>query len=150
MNNNTGGDPLKKITLVGIDVSARKLDLALEPNRGKPLALAFDNTPVGHRKLVKRIKRAGHATRVCLEATGVYHLDLCLALHSAQGIEVMVVNPRAAKDFARAQLQRSKTDQVDARSLLEFLRRMDFAPWNPPAARFGTYGHSLGEFRASW
>lgn len=49
------------------------------------------------------------------------------------GIDVMVVNPRAAKDFARAQHQRSKTDLVDARSLLEFLRRMGFAPWRPPS-----------------
>jgi transposase len=45
----------------------------------------------------------------------------------------MVVNPRAAKDFARAQLQRSKTDRVDARSLLEFNRRMEFVPWQPPS-----------------
>jgi len=45
----------------------------------------------------------------------------------------MVVNPRAAKDFARAQLKRSKTDRVDAKSLLEFVRRMDFAAWLPPA-----------------
>ena len=71
--------------------------------------------------------------RVCLEATGVYHLDAALALHAAPGIEVMVANPRATKDFARAQMQRSKTDRTDALSLLEFVRRMAFVAWNPPS-----------------
>src|SRR6266545_1688242 len=30
-------------------------------------------------------------------------------------------------------LHRSKTDQVDARSLLEYVRRMEFRPWEPPS-----------------
>ena len=68
-----------------------------------------------------------------MEATGIYHLDLCLALDQAKGIEVMVANPRTTKDFARAQLRRSKTDRTDAQSLLEFVRRMDFEPWSPPS-----------------
>ncbi len=124
---------MKKIMLVGIDVSARTLDLAFDPGRGRPQLLSFHNTAAGHRKLIQRITRGGRETRVCLEVTGVYHLDLCVALHGAKSIEVMVVNPRAARDFARAQLQRSKTDQVDARSLLEFVRRMDFGAWSPPS-----------------
>jgi len=62
----------------------------------------------------------------------VYHLDAALALRAAPGIEVMVANPRATKDFARAQMQRSKTDRTDALSLLEFVRRMPFEVWTPP------------------
>jgi transposase len=69
-----------------------------------------------------------------VEATGIYHLDLCLALEQAKGIEVMVANPRTTKDFARAQLRRSKTDRTDALSLLEFVRRMDFEVWVPPTS----------------
>jgi len=46
----------------------------------------------------------------------------------------MVANPRATKDFARAQLNRSKADRTNARSLLEFARRMEFEPWSPPPA----------------
>lgn len=124
---------MEKITLIGIDVSARQLDVALERGKSAQQDLCFENTAADHRKLIKRITRGGGRARVCLEATGVYHLDLCLALQAAGGVEVMVVNPRAAKDFARAQLQRSKTDRVDARSLLEFVRRMEFTPWKPPA-----------------
>ena len=46
----------------------------------------------------------------------------------------MVANPRTTKDFARAQLRRSKTDRTDALSLLEFVRRMDFEVWVPPTS----------------
>jgi transposase len=52
--------------------------------------------------------------RVCLEATGVYSLNLALALQRTTRVEVMVVNPRAIKDFQRARLTRAKTDRVDA------------------------------------
>jgi transposase len=44
-----------------------------------------------------------------------------------------VANPRTTKDFARAQLRRSKTDRTDALSLLEFVRRMEFEVWTPPS-----------------
>ncbi len=87
---------MKRRTRVGIDVSARSLDLALERGKAPPQNLVFENTAEGHRKLIKRLTRGGAGARVCLEATGVYHLNLCLALHAANGIEVMVVNLRAA------------------------------------------------------
>ena len=45
----------------------------------------------------------------------------------------MVANPRTIKDFARANQQRSKTDRLDAATILEFARRMPFTPWSPPA-----------------
>jgi len=80
------------------------------------------------------LTKKGSRPWVCLEATAVYHLEVALALHEARGVEVMVANPRATKDFARAQMQRSKTDRSDALSLLEFARRMPFEPWEPPPA----------------
>ena len=123
---------MKKLARVGIDVSAKELVVALERTGGALEESAFANDAAGHRKLIKHVTKNGFRAQVCVEATGVYHLDLCLALHAQKSIDVMVVNPRAAKDFHRAQLQRSKTDRVDARSLLEFLRRMDFARWEPP------------------
>jgi transposase len=125
---------MKKLTLVGIDVSAKELVVALERTGGRLRESTFANDAPGHRKLTKLVTKNGCRAQVCVEATGVYHLDLCLALHATEHVEVMVVNPRAAKDFSRAQLQRSKTDRVDARSLLEFLRRMEFAAWKPPSA----------------
>jgi transposase len=124
---------VKKRVLVGVDVSAATLDVAIDRVRGAVWTGRFDNDVAGHRRLIRVLKKKGSTVRVVLEATGVYHLDLALALHEASGIEAMVANPRATKDFARAQMQRSKTDRTDALSLLEFARRMDFAPWSPPS-----------------
>jgi transposase len=40
--------------------------------------------------------KGARTERICLEATGAYHLDLALALDAA-GLAVMVVNPKAAR-----------------------------------------------------
>jgi len=120
---------------VGIDVSARTLVVALErdhqPGRQRR---EFLNTAVGHEGLIQWLSKSATAVQVCIEATGLYSLDLALALHRAEGIEVMVANPRAIADFAKALLQRSKTDQLDAEVMLEFARRMPFVAWQPPSS----------------
>ena len=124
---------VKKVVLAGIDVSAAKLDAAIDRGRGPIWEGTFENTPEGHRRLVKVLRKKGAIARVVLEATGVYHLELALALHGALGVEVMVANPRATRDFARSQMRRSKTDRTDARSLLEFVRRMPFVACLAPS-----------------
>ena len=120
---------------VGIDVSACPLVVALErdhqPGRQRR---EFLNTAVGHEGLIQWLSKSATAVQVCIEATGLYSLDLALALHRAEGIEVMVANPRAIADFAKALLQRSKTDQLDAEVMLEFARRMPFVAWQPPSS----------------
>jgi transposase len=70
--------------------------------------------------------------RVSLEATGVYSLDLALALDRAEGIQVAVLNPKLVHRFAQT-LCRSKTDPADAEALAEYSRRMPFQPWSPPS-----------------
>ena len=112
----------------GIDVSAKKLQVATEDSE-----FEIDNTPEDHQKLIQRLRRHGREVRVCMESTGVYGLDLAVALYRAEGIEVMVLNPRAARHFAQALMHRSKTDPVDARVLRKYAQRMDFVPWHPPA-----------------
>ncbi len=124
---------MKKTMLCGVDVGAKELVVALDPGTGRVWEGVFENSSAGHRKLVRRLSRGKGTARVCVEATGIYHLDLCLALDRAKGIDVMVANPRTTKDFARARLRRSKTDRTDALSLLEFVRRMEFESWNPPS-----------------
>ncbi len=117
-------------TFVGIDVSKETFDVCLRKPEGQEQPFNLTNDQSGHRKLVKRLK--GHDARVVLESSGNYHLALTRTLDQAEGIQVMVVNPRAARSFARANMQRSKTDVLDAKVLLEFARRMDFQPWAPP------------------
>ena len=56
---------------------------------------------------------------VVMEATGVYHTRLASYLYS-RGIRVSVVNPLAAKNFARMLMRRTKTDKADSKLLLEY------------------------------
>jgi transposase len=121
------------IVRAGLDVGATELVVALQRDSTLETPCILPNTPAGHRALLKLLTRRGAHARVCLEATGVYSLRLALALQRAERVEVMVVNPRAIKDFQRARLTRAKTDAVDALGILEFLQRMEFVPWTPPA-----------------
>jgi transposase len=124
---------MKRSAAVGIDVGAAELVVA-RAAEGAPEAVArFANDASGHARLVTWLTHGGRSARVCLEATGIYSLDLALALHGAPRVAVMVVNPRAARDFARARLQRAKTDRTDAQVLREFVTRMPWVAWQPPA-----------------
>ncbi|HEU0197306.1 MAG TPA: IS110 family transposase [Nevskiaceae bacterium] len=91
----------------------------------------IDNDPAALRALVKTHLARGVPLRVLAEATGVYYLDAMLIAHQL-GAEVMVINPRLAHHFAQALGQRNKTDKLDAKMLLECLKRMPFEAWQPP------------------
>jgi transposase len=122
----------KKGMVVGIDVGATELVVA-GVRDGTPLSLAhFANDSSGHKQLIRWLTKGGRTAQVGLEATGVYSLDLALALHRAPRVAVMVINPRVIHDFAKASLQRGKTDAIDAVVILEFISRMPFVPWQPP------------------
>ena len=124
---------MKQVNQVGVDVDSEELVCMLQ-RAGQRLPLArFANTAAGHKKLIRWATKGGRSARVCLEATGIYSLEFALALHHAKNVEVMVVNPRAIKDFVRACMQRAKTDAVDAGGILDYLERMPFTAWQPPA-----------------
>ena len=117
--------------VAGIDVAAQSVTVVIRTAEKNTKSDTVANTPNGHQALLKRLTKAG-VERVCLEATGTYHLDLALALVEG-GLALMVVNPKASKRFAEALLTRTKTDAVDAAMLAEFAQRMPFEPWQPPA-----------------
>jgi transposase len=118
---------------VGVDVSQDTLDVAARTDSGVEQRTGqFANNSAGHRQLIKWLTKGGRSARVVLEATGVYSLDLALALDAAPRIDVMVVNPRAARQFANACLQRSSTDATMAAALREYAARMEFVAWTPP------------------
>lgn len=116
--------------LIAFDVGARKHAYAACVN-GKDDAGELDNTPEAIARFLARQQARCGQLRVVMEATGIYYLDMAVQLAEA-GVEVMVLNPKAAHHFARAMSQRSKTDALDARMLLAYLQRMDFVPWQPP------------------
>lgn len=115
----------------GIDVSAAQLVVALQSESQGYLQRSFPNCARGHQALILWLRKTGRRTRVCLEATGLYSLDLALALQAASGIEVAVLNPKLVNRFA-ATLCRSKTDPADAQVLAEYACRMPFQLWQPP------------------
>lgn len=116
----------------GIDVGADLLQVTLS-RAGKLIRQVFPNTSSGHRAVVNCLARKGTMTRVCLEATGTYGLDLALKLSASKSVELMVANPRAVRQFAAAMMQRNKTDLIDADVNQEFAARMPLQRWVPPS-----------------
>jgi transposase len=123
---------MDKLAVAGVEVSAKVLVVALKVNE-QLRRKEFDNTAAGHRQLVKWLRQHSKQVRACLESTGLYSLDIALALHSQTGIEVMVANPRSVRHFGEAMMQRSKDDPIDALLLSEYALRMPFYAWQPPS-----------------
>jgi transposase len=121
--------------LAGIDISAKTLDVSLERPAGGRESGQFANDAKGHRALWGFLRKRGKQIRILIEATGTYGIDLARALFD-KGAEVMVINPRALHHFGEANLKRTKTDRVDAELALEYLQRMEFVPWTPPAPAY--------------
>ena len=98
----------------GIDVAKETLELAL----GASGAVEhFANEPSAHEAIVSRLREA-QATLVVLEASGGYEFALACALQAA-GLAVALINPRQARDFAKAMGHLAKTDAIDARVLAQ-------------------------------
>ena len=102
---------------VGIDVAKDRLDVCLLPS-GQ--TLTTDNTDDGVQQLIATLQQHP-VTLVLLEATGRHERRIAAALLEAD-LAVAVVNPRQARDFARALGRLAKTDRIDARVLAEFAR----------------------------
>jgi transposase len=117
----------------GIDVSASSLAVALIELDDCSAQREFANNASGHKALLGWLGKRNALVRVSLEATGVYSLDLALALDAAAQIEVAVLNPKLVNRFAQT-LRRSKTDAADALVLAEYSRRMPFTAWQRPGA----------------
>jgi transposase len=123
---------MDKIEACGIEVSAQELVVAMSGKTQEAVLRRFANTAAGHRQLLQALTRGGKRVRACMEATGMYGLDVALLLSAHAGIELMVANPRAVRHFAKARMQRSKNDQLDAVMLREFALRMEFTAWTRP------------------
>lgn len=120
---------------VGIDVCKARLDVAtLIAPGGTPMPLpSHDNDPAGVAALVSRLSALAPApVLIVLEATGGWHVPLAAALALA-GLPVAIVNPRQARDFARATGQLAKTDKIDAASLARFAAAVQPEPRPVPA-----------------
>ena len=109
--------------VVGIDVAKDMLEIAIGP-QGPALSVA--NDPDGFDVLLKAL--AGRkVTLIVMEATGGLESAVACVLEVA-GHAVAVINPRQARDFARAMGQLAKTDRIDARILAQLAQVIDRHP----------------------
>lgn len=99
---------------VGIDVAKDTLEVAIGA-QAAPLSLRNDTE--GFDALLARLEMHRVAL-VVMEATGGFESAVACALQ-ATGYAVAVVNPRQARDFARALGQLAKTDRIDAHILAQ-------------------------------
>jgi transposase len=115
---------------VGIDVAKAQLDIALRPTGER---WEVTNDEAGIASLVAHLQ-AVVPTLIVLEATGGYQRAVVAAL-AAAGLPIVVVNPRQARDFAKATGQLAKTDRLDARALAHFADAVRPAPRPLPDAQ---------------
>ena len=114
----------------GVDVSKDRLDVCLrwsEPEsnqKEEAFFVAYDDSGID--ALLSRLLEERTAL-VVLEATGGFERTVVGAL-AAQGLPVVVVNPRQVRDFARATGTLAKTDRIDAAILARFAESVRPAP----------------------
>ncbi len=120
---------------VGVDIAATTFTAAWLKPDGKPSAsITLEQTASGFGTLTHRLSQlqpAPAATLVVIEATSTYWMPLAVTLHAA-GYQVSVINPLQAHHFAKAQLRRAKTDQLDAQLLATLAATLQPACWTPP------------------
>src|SRR5580698_1698967 len=112
--------------LIGIDIAKQHLDV-FDAALGR--AVQIPNTPAAISALIARWPNKPAC--VLFEATGAYDAALRHALDQ-DGIRFARVNPRRARDFARAAGFLAKTDALDAAMLAAMAQCL-----NPPPAPAG-------------
>jgi len=108
---------------IGIDVAKATLDLHLLPS-GQTQTLP--NTKAGCEQLKKALPDPATCL-IVLEATGGFEREVVADLTDA-GYRVAVINPKRARDFAKALGMLAKTDRIDARVLALYAEKVQPAP----------------------
>jgi transposase len=110
-------------SFVGIDIAKRTFDVHVLPER---TSLKQQNDSKGRQELREKLPPPGECL-IVVEATGGYERALVAELVDA-GHQVAVVNPRQARDFAKACGKLAKTDRIDAAVLARFGETMGQLP----------------------
>ena len=117
---------------IGVDVCKPRLDLmVLLAHKTAPSGLfalptgeilEFENSVKGIKQFVKQVKKL-KPTLITCEYTGGLEQLLLIACTDAN-LPIAVINPKQARDFARAMGKHAKTDAIDAVMLAEFAARL--------------------------
>ena len=108
-------DALHNDVYVGIDVSKTQLDIDTYPGTNPK---RFSNDEVGRLAACEHLK-SKQPSLIVVEATGGLESPV-VALLASNGLLIAVINPRQARDFAKAIGVLAKTDKVDALLLARF------------------------------
>lgn len=108
---------------VGIDVAKATLDVAGTENLS-PFTVSNDGA--GFTEITDRLRGPG-VSLILMEATGGLEAQVAGFLQ-ADGFDVVIINPRQARDFARAMGHLAKTDRLDAAMLAQLARVIDRHP----------------------
>jgi len=121
-------------SIVGIDIAKHSFDIATVQANGKHRTKAkLPNDMSGFQVLQEWLsKHSEPGAWIVMEATGTYHEVLAEHLHGL-GYQVCVMNPAQIAYYARSQLQRVKTDQVDAKLIASYgeRHRNELRAWQP-------------------
>jgi transposase len=122
------------MTVIGIDVSKRKFDVALlEGDKVRRKVFGYDADSARALSTWLSGRRIALADcHVCMEATSTYYERLAEGLHTL-GATVSVVNPLQIKRFGESLMVRQKTDSSDALVIARYCRDQGPPAWQPPA-----------------
>lgn len=114
-------------TYTGLDVAKATLALHLAGQHHD-----LPNTPAGHARLVRLLRKHPGIQLVC-EASGGYEQGPVRALWAA-GLPVAIVEAGRVRHYARACGQRAKNDPIDAACITQFATAVRPRPTPPPPA----------------
>src|ERR1700726_3301560 len=104
----------QKGTIVGIDVAKGKIDAAIRFDA----EASFANSAEGRRELLAWLREHG-VCKAVMEASGGYEKSWAALLREA-GLDVLIVDPKRVRHFARSAGQLAKNDPIDARRIAWF------------------------------
>lgn len=127
---------------VGIDIAKQKFDVCFqqEDANGKRTVMgtkSFNNNADGFKGYLEWCKKRkqGNSLTHVMEATGVYHEDLCYFLHDSKE-KVCVELPQKIKYFSKTVNNKSKTDKKDAKLIALYGLSFDLELWEPISKNF--------------
>jgi transposase len=108
---------------IGIDIAKLSLDIA---GTGEFTSFTTSNDDDGFTIILKALQEM-KISLILMEATGGLEASVACILQTA-GYEVVVINPRQARDFARSMGYLAKTDKLDATMLAQLAQVIDRHP----------------------
>jgi transposase len=127
-----GNEEVGRVRFAGIDIGSEQHAVALVGEAGEVLQkpVSFGEEAAGYRRLPALLGEPADCL-VVIEATGHYWKNL-VAWLVGEDFAIALLNPIRTRRFAEEELQRIKTDQVDAVGIARFAARKRPAPTNFP------------------